>query len=206
MNHTEETKQATTIQRMERFLAQIKQSSQGVIQGQDGDCVENQKKSGPNRRRLLVLNGPNLNLLGSRETNIYGAMTLEDIESLCRNQVQGRNIALDFFQSNHEGVLVERIQQARTLVDLIIINPAAYTHTSVAIRDALLAVNIPVIEVHLSNIYKREPFRRHSYISDIAIGNIVGFGPDGYSFAIEAGIRYLSQEHLPDAIKVTGHG
>ena len=142
------------------------------------------------------MNGPNLNLLGTRETDIYGQTTLADIETICqehiRKQGHGQNITLGFFQSNHEGVLVEHIQQARGAVDLIIINPAAYTHTSVAIRDALLAVNIPVIEVHLSNIHKREPFRHHSYISDIALGQIVGLGPDGYRFAVEAGIRHLS--------------
>ena len=152
--------------------------------------------------RLLILNGPNLNLLGTREADIYGQTTLADIETLCRTQVQELNVMLDFFQSNHEGILVERIQQARGAVDLIIINPAAYTHTSVAIRDALLAVEIPVIEVHLSNIHKREPFRHHSYISDIALGQIVGLGPDGYRFAVEAGIRYLSTlTHHSDEIK-----
>lgn len=150
--------------------------------------------------RLLILNGPNLNLLGMRETGIYGRTTLADVEADCRLYVAERlqqsgtapEVHLDFFQSNHEGVLVDRIQQSRGVVDLIIINPAAYTHTSIAIRDALLAVEIPVIEVHLSNIHKREPFRHHSYISDIAVGQIVGLGPDGYRFAIEAGIRYLS--------------
>ena len=206
MTHTEETNRAATIRRMEIFLAQVKQSMPPSTPEQNGDSVRNQEKSSHTMLRLLVLNGPNLNLLGSRETGIYGEMTLAGIESLCRKQVQGRGVDLDFFQSNHEGVLVERIQQAQSLIDLIIINPAAYTHTSVAIRDALLAVNIPVIEVHLSNIYKREPFRHHSYIRDIAIGNIVGFGPEGYSFAIEAGIRYLSQEKLSDAKKVTRHG
>lgn len=143
--------------------------------------------------RLLVLNGPNLNLLGSRETDLYGRATLTDIENQCRKQIQGMDVTLDFFQSNHEGGLVDRIQQARGKIDLIIINPAAYTHTSVAIRDALLAVEIPVIEVHLSNIHKREPFRHHSYISDIALGQIVGLGPDGYRFAIEAGLGYLTK-------------
>lgn len=140
---------------------------------------------------LLVLNGPNLNLLGIRETALYGRKTLAEIETLCRECIQGQNVTLRFFQSNHEGILVEHIQQARGTTDLIIINPAAYTHTSVAIRDALLAVKIPVIEVHLSNIHKREPFRHHSYISDIALGQIAGFGPDGYRFAVEAGVRHL---------------
>ncbi|MBF0400551.1 MAG: type II 3-dehydroquinate dehydratase [Magnetococcales bacterium] len=155
--------------------------------------------------RLLVLNGPNLNLLGLRETAIYGRTSLASIEADCRLHLDrmcrptgqppliDAEVELDFFQSNHEGVLVERIQQARGVVDLIVINPAAYTHTSVAIRDALLAVEIPVIEVHLSNIHKREPFRHHSYISDIAVGQIVGLGPDGYRFAVEAGIRHLAR-------------
>ncbi|MBF0461199.1 MAG: type II 3-dehydroquinate dehydratase [Magnetococcales bacterium] len=146
--------------------------------------------------RLLVLNGPNLNLLGTRETGIYGRATLADIETQCREQLEQMRqpfaVVLDFFQSNHEGVLVERIQQARGVVDLIVFNPAAYTHTSIALRDALLAVDIPVIEVHLSNIHRREPFRHHSYLSDIAVGQIVGLGPDGYRFAVEAGVRYLS--------------
>ena len=151
--------------------------------------------SGGRSFRLLILNGPNLNLLGTRETELYGTATLADIERQCRTQLQGSSITLDFFQSNHEGVLVERIQQARRVADLIIINPAAYTHTSVAIRDALLAVKLPVIEVHLSNIHTREPFRRHSYISDIALGQIVGLGPDGYRCAIDAGIRHLAALH-----------
>lgn len=141
--------------------------------------------------KLLVLNGPNLNLLGSRETDLYGKATLMDIERLCRDKARSLGSDLDFFQSNHEGILVDRIQQAKSSIDLIVINPAAFTHTSVAIRDALLAVEIPVIEVHLSNIHKREPFRRHSYISDIALGQVVGLGPEGYGFAVEAGIGYL---------------
>ncbi len=151
---------------------------------------------------LLVLNGPNLNLLGTRETGIYGRATLADIEALCRAAAMGRAV-LDCFQSNHEGVLVERIQQARGVVDLIIFNPAAFTHTSIALRDALLAVNIPVIEVHLSNIHQREPFRHHSYISDIALGQIVGLGPDGYAFAVEAGLRYLSALAPPEQTGAT---
>jgi 3-dehydroquinate dehydratase-2 len=150
--------------------------------------------------RLLVLNGPNLNLLGMREPETYGRTTLADIETLCRAQFErliqesarsSGEATLEFFQSNHEGVLVEYIQQARQRVDLIIFNPAAFTHTSIAIRDALLAVDLPVIEVHLSNIHKREPFRHHSYISDIAVGQIVGLGPDGYRLAVEAAVRYL---------------
>lgn len=141
--------------------------------------------------RLLVVNGPNLNLLGRRETGVYGRMTLADIEGECRQRARELGAALLFFQSNHEGEIVDRIQKARDDADLIIINPAAYTHTSIAIRDALLAVDRPVIEVHLSNIHRREPFRQHSYISDIALGQIVGLGPGGYRLAVEAGIRHL---------------
>lgn len=141
---------------------------------------------------ILVVNGPNLNLLGIREAAIYGEATLDEIEKECLDLADSLGITLDFFQSNHEGVLVERIQQARNEADLVIINPAAYTHTSVAIRDALLAVELPVIEVHLSNIHKREPFRHHSYISDIAHGVLAGFGSRGYIMAIEAGVDYLN--------------
>ncbi|MBF0212187.1 MAG: type II 3-dehydroquinate dehydratase [Magnetococcales bacterium] len=141
--------------------------------------------------RILLLNGPNLNLLGQRETGIYGSLTLADIESSCRQRAEALGVELECYQSNHEGALVERIQAAMGGVDWIIINPAAYTHTSVAIRDALLAVNIPVIEVHLSNIHRREPFRHHSYVSDIAEGVIAGLGAEGYLHALEAGVRRL---------------
>jgi 3-dehydroquinate dehydratase-2 len=141
--------------------------------------------------RILLLNGPNLNLLGQRETGIYGSLTLADIESACRQRAEALGVELECYQSNHEGALVERIQAAMGVVDWIIINPAAYTHTSVAIRDALLAVNIPVIEVHLSNIHRREPFRHHSYVSDIAEGVIAGLGAEGYLHALEAGVRRL---------------
>lgn len=143
------------------------------------------------RFRLLILNGPNLNLLGQRETGIYGAATLVAIEADCKEVAAKLGADVVFFQSNHEGALVDRIQQARQAVDLIIINPAAYTHTSVAIRDALLAVKIPVIEVHISNIHQRESFRQHSYIADIALGQIVGLGSFGYQLAIEGAVHYL---------------
>ncbi|MBF0427162.1 MAG: type II 3-dehydroquinate dehydratase [Magnetococcales bacterium] len=141
--------------------------------------------------RILVINGPNLNLLGRREAGIYGVATLAEIEASCRAEAATLEVEIDFFQSNHEGVLVERIQQALGACELIIINPAAYTHTSVAIRDALLAVALPVIEVHLSNVHKREPFRHHSYVSDIALGQVIGFGKDGYLLALQGGVRYL---------------
>jgi 3-dehydroquinate dehydratase II len=143
---------------------------------------------------LLVLNGPNLNLLGQRETGIYGSATLADIEDSCRKKAESLGVGLEFFQSNHEGVLIDRIQEARAGVDLIIINPAAYTHTSIGIRDALLAVALPVIEVHISNIHKRESFRKHSTLSDIALGQIVGMGPQGYLLAIDGGVAYLNEQ------------
>lgn len=145
------------------------------------------------RKHILILNGPNLNLLGLREPGLYGVTTLADIEQDCRKKADELGATLDFFQSNHEGILVDRIQAAMTDTDLIIINPAALTHTSVAIRDALLAVKLPVIEVHLSNIHRREPFRHHSYISDIALGQITGLGALGYLLAIEAALHHLQQ-------------
>lgn len=135
--------------------------------------------------RILVLHGPNLNLLGTREPAIYGALTLADIEARLVEQAQMRGATLTSFQSNHEGVLVDRIQQARLDgTEFIVINPAAFTHTSVAIRDAFAAVALPFIEVHLSNVHKREPFRHHSYLSDLAVGVIAGLGADGYEAAV----------------------
>lgn len=142
--------------------------------------------------QLLLLNGPNLNLLGQRETGLYGAATLEDIESLVRREAERLGHAIATFQSNAEHALVERIHAARGTSDLIIFNPAAFTHTSVALRDALLAVALPFIEVHLSNIAAREPFRHHSYFSDIATGTICGFGITGYELALVAADRFLA--------------
>lgn len=135
-------------------------------------------------KNFLVLNGPNLNLLGTREPGIYGGQTLDDIHTRLRAVAQENNASCEVFQSNHEGELVERIHQARGCVDYIIINAGAYTHTSVAIRDALAAVSVPFIEVHISNVYKREAFRHHSYLSDIAEGVIVGLGVYGYEAAL----------------------
>lgn len=135
---------------------------------------------------ILVLNGPNLNMLGLREPAIYGSRTLDDIEAMCQEKAEALGLAVDFRQSNFEGELVAWIQQARGEHDGIIINAAAYTHTSVAILDALTLAELPVIEVHLSNIYKREPFRHHSFISPVAKGVICGFGPAGYVLAIDA--------------------
>jgi 3-dehydroquinate dehydratase-2 len=137
--------------------------------------------------RLLLLNGPNLNLLGSREPEIYGAQTLAQIEAVLAAEAGRLGHALECFQSNHEGALVDRVHQAgRDGVAFILINPGAYTHTSIALRDALLGVEIPFIEVHLSNVHARESFRQHSYLSDIATGVILGLGPLGYRLALQA--------------------
>ncbi|ENM5901561.1 type II 3-dehydroquinate dehydratase [Vibrio mimicus] len=143
------------------------------------------------KSRILVLNGPNLNLLGLREPAHYGSQTLEQIVSTLRDQAQKAGIELEHLQSNREYELIEAIHQAFGNVDFIIINPAAFTHTSVALRDALLGVAIPFIEVHLSNVHAREPFRHHSYLSDKAQGVICGLGAQGYEFALSAAIRAL---------------
>jgi 3-dehydroquinate dehydratase-2 len=140
---------------------------------------------------VLVINGPNLNLLGSREPDIYGHTTLEQIERELITLGTELGIRVEGFQSNSEGALVDRIQQARGNVDVIIINPAAYTHTSIAIRDALSAVEIPVIEVHLSNVYKREPFRHHSTIADIVEARLMGFGAEGYMLGLRAAAKMI---------------
>jgi len=137
-------------------------------------------------RKVLVLHGPNLNLLGTREPQTYGHTTLADINDALAKRAATAGLDLDTFQSNHEGALVDRIQAARGEgVDFILINPAAYTHTSVALRDALAAVAIPFVEVHLSNVHRREPFRHHSYFSDQAVGVICGLGWQGYLLALE---------------------
>lgn len=136
--------------------------------------------------RILVVHGPNLNLLGAREPEHYGHVTLADINLALARLAEGASVDLESFQSNHEGALIERIHAAREQgVRAIIINPAAYTHTSVALRDALAAVAIPFIEVHLSNVHAREPFRHHSYFSDLALGVISGLGHEGYLLALE---------------------
>ncbi|MGO4765273.1 type II 3-dehydroquinate dehydratase [Cupriavidus sp. 2KB_3] len=137
-------------------------------------------------RKVLVLHGPNLNLLGTREPQTYGHTTLADINDALAKRAATAGLDLDTFQSNHEGALVDRIQAARGEgVDFILINPAAYTHTSVALRDALAAVAIPFVEIHLSNVHRREPFRHHSYFSDQAVGVICGLGWQGYLLALE---------------------
>jgi len=137
------------------------------------------------QKRILVIHGPNLNLLGKREPHLYGHQTLDEINGQLMKLGQKLGIDLEAFQSNHEGVIVEEIQQAMGNCHGIIINPAAYTHTSIAIRDALSLLDIPVIEIHLSNIYKREPFRHKSLIADIAAARISGFGARGYLLALE---------------------
>jgi 3-dehydroquinate dehydratase-2 len=137
-------------------------------------------------KSILVLNGPNLNLLGVREPATYGAATLADIEALCRTETQAHGLELVFRQSNHEGELVTWIQEARGTAAGLVINPAAYSHTSVAIQDALRMLEVPIVEVHLSNIHTREAFRHHSFVSAVATGVICGFGPMGYRLAIIA--------------------
>lgn len=142
---------------------------------------------------ILILHGPNLNLLGTREPEHYGATTLADIDAALLEQAKNAGHTLSTFQSNAEHELVTTIQQALNKVDYIIINPAAFTHTSVAMRDALAAVNIPFIEVHLSNVHAREDFRRHSYFSDLAKGVISGLGATGYSLALTSALQSLTK-------------
>jgi 3-dehydroquinate dehydratase-2 len=138
---------------------------------------------------IWILHGPNLNLLGTREPGVYGSTTLGQISDDLERYGHDRGVKVESFQSNHEGALVDRIQSARAAgVDFIVINPAAFTHTSVAIRDALAAVAVPFVEVHLSNIHRREAFRRHSYFSDLAVGVIAGLGPVGYRLALDYAI------------------
>lgn len=144
------------------------------------------------QHRILVLHGPNLNLLGRREPGIYGLTTLSDIHEAMGSRAKADGVLLESFQSNHEGELIDRVQAADTEgVDFIIINPAGYTHTSVALRDALAGVAIPYVEVHLSNIHAREPFRHHSYFSDKAVGVICGLGAQGYQLALEFALARL---------------
>lgn len=136
-------------------------------------------------KKILIINGPNLNLLGTREPEIYGKTTLKDIEVQLKNQAEKLNIEIECFQSNHEGDIVDKICSAKNNFDAIIINPAAYTHTSVAIRDAFSAVDIPAIEVHISNVYSRESFRQNSLIAPVVVGQISGLGIQGYLLALE---------------------
>ncbi|TKB43970.1 type II 3-dehydroquinate dehydratase [Thalassotalea mangrovi] len=147
------------------------------------------------KHNVLVINGPNLNRLGLRQPHIYGSQTLDEIIESLTQKAESLNIALDHFQSNAEHELIDRIHQASEKTDFIIINPAAFTHTSVALRDALLSIDVPFIEVHLSNIHSREPFRHHSYLSDIAEGVICGCGPQGYAMALDAAAHFLAQNN-----------
>ncbi len=143
-------------------------------------------------KNLLLLNGPNLNLLGTREPEVYGSTTLADVEQAAKAQASAADAVIATFQSNHEGALIDRIQAARIeKVDAIIINPGGLTHTSVALRDALAGVAIPFVEVHISNIHKREPFRHKSFLSDVAVGVICGLGVEGYHAAIDFALKKL---------------
>ncbi len=140
---------------------------------------------------VYILNGPNLNMLGSRETDVYGSQTLEDISGLCAAKAKTLGLKIDFRQTNDEGELVNQIQDARQNASAIILNAAAYTHTSVAMHDALRMAEIPIIEVHLSNVYKREEFRHKSFVSPVAQGVICGFGAQGYELAIDAASKLI---------------
>lgn len=152
-------------------------------------------ESAPRHLKLLVIHGPNLNLLGTREPEVYGSETLEDINLGLAQQAESAGASLEAFQSNHEGALIERVHAARAeQTDFIIINPGGYTHTSVALRDALLGVAIPFIEVHLSNVHAREPFRHRSFFSDVAIGVVCGLGSRGYLYALEFALQRLRQQ------------
>jgi 3-dehydroquinate dehydratase-2 len=143
-------------------------------------------------KSILVLNGPNLNLLGTRQPEVYGSTTLADVEAMCAEKAKALGIEIDFRQSNHEGTLVDWIHEAKGKHDGIVINAGAYTHTSIALHDAIASVELPVAEVHISNIHKREEFRHLSYISKVSVGMICGFGPYGYLMAIDALVNHLS--------------
>lgn len=144
---------------------------------------------------ILVINGPNLNLLGTREPQIYGHETLLDLENMLKKKAEELGVNIECFQSNHEGSIVDKIQEVRGKVGFILLNAGAYTHTSVAIRDALSGVEIPFYEIHISNVHKREEFRHHSYLSAIAQGVIVGFGLSGYLYALDSAVQYLRAQN-----------
>ena len=144
---------------------------------------------------IAVLNGPNLNLLGEREPEVYGRATLQEIEAATRERARGLGVECSWTQTNHEGELVEAIQQLRGRADGAVINAAAFTHTSLALRDAVLAVKVPFVEVHLSNIFAREPERRRSLLADVAIGVVTGFGADSYRLGLEGVVHYLASRH-----------
>ena len=145
------------------------------------------------KKKILVLNGPNLNLLGKRQPEIYGKLTLEQIDQKVRALAQELGVEIEIRQSNHEGELVSWIQEAPKQFGAIVINPAAYTHTSIAMRDAITAAGIPTIEIHLSNIHKREPFRHHSHIAEVAVGQIAGFGVNSYLLGIRAAAELIQE-------------
>ncbi|HXK00591.1 MAG TPA: type II 3-dehydroquinate dehydratase [Buchnera sp. (in: enterobacteria)] len=146
-----------------------------------------------NISNILLLNGPNLNLLGTREPNIYGKTTLSELLKEMKDKAEQLNVKLHHLQSNAEHILIERIHHAKENIDFIIINPGSFTHTSIALRDALLSVNIPFIEVHISNIYAREQFRSNSWFSDISDGVISGFGLDGYFWALQSAVKKIKK-------------
>jgi 3-dehydroquinate dehydratase-2 len=143
-------------------------------------------------KNILVIHGPNLNLLGTRETDLYGNLTLDDINGMLSALGKELEVTLSFYQSNSEGDLVNEIQNAMGSYDAIVINPGAYTHTSIALRDAILGVSIPTIEVHLSNIYQREEFRKKSMLADVAVGQISGFGVDSYLLGLRAAVKVIA--------------
>lgn len=140
---------------------------------------------------ILVVHGPNLNLLGSREPEVYGTTTLDEINAELASQAKERDTEIEFFQSNHEGALIDRIQEAMSWADGILINPGGLTHTSVTLRDALAATRLPIVEVHLSNVFAREEFRHYSHVSEIALGVISGFGPASYGLGLAALLEHL---------------
>ena len=143
------------------------------------------------KKKILVLHGPNLNLLGTRQPEIYGRLTLDHINKKISELAKELRVDVDIRQSNHEGELVSWIQEARAKFGAIVINPAAYTHTSLAMRDAILAAGVPTVEIHISNIYKREDFRRHSYVAGAAVGQIAGFGMDSYLLGLRAAVTQI---------------
>jgi len=155
--------------------------------------AKSRRSSTPRRgTKILLLHGPNLNILGHREPEIYGTESIDSINKRLSNTARGRGAVLEVFQSNHEGALIERVHEAKKQhISWIIVNPGGLTHTSVALRDAFAAVSIPFVEVHLSNIYAREPFRRHSYFSDLAVGTICGLGSLGYDLALQFVLQSL---------------
>lgn len=161
-----------------------------------------EKSDGTPELSLLVLHGPNLNLLGKREPGVYGLASLDDINKLLEAEAQRLQVKVFPLQSNHEGVLVDAIHAAEGQHQGILINPGAYTHTSIAIRDAIAGVAIPTVEVHLSNVYRREEFRHHSYIAPVAIGQISGFGPESYRLGLLALVHYLRSTQVSGSMSV----